>query len=261
MIITDQLNRRVTITDSPQRIISLVPSITELLGYLNLDDRIKGITKFCVYPERLFRSKTRVGGTKKINHSAIESINPDLIIANREENLKADVEALAKKFPVWISDISNLEQALEMIGAIGEMTRKTSLTNELIRSIKTQFKDLHIHKTFKTLYLIWKNPYMAAGNDTFIHDMMQRCGFENALAETPRYPEISVSEMEAVKPELVLLSSEPYPFKEKHVAELSILLPDSKVITVDGTYFSWYGSRMLDAPAYFSRLINSIKMA
>ena len=111
----------------------------------------------------------------------------------------------------------------------------------------------------QTAYLIWRNPYMAAGGDTFINDMMNHCGFENIYKETNRYPEIAIEELREKNCELLLLSSEPFSFKEKHVEELQPLLPDTKIILVDGEMFSWYGSRLLYGPEYFQQLLKLLQ--
>lgn len=248
--------REVRLQQPPSRIISLVPSITELLSDLGLDDSIAGITKFCIYPEHIFRTKTRVGGTKKVNIEKIKQLNPDLIIANKEENTKSDIETLEKEFPVWVSNVQSLDDAIEMIENIGSLTGKVSsaqFINNKIRSVFQKHKPL---KEVSALYLIWKKPYMAAGGDTFINTMMNHCGFNNVISEKSRYPEISEEQMHTLNPEVVLLSSEPYPFSEKHLQEMRTLFSSSKIILVDGTYFSWYGSRLQHAPEYFNSVLD-----
>lgn len=254
--VTDQIGRTVQIPRSPQRIISLVPSQTELLFNLGLGERVVGITKFCVHPEEWFRTKTRVGGTKKLHLDVIRELNPDLIIANKEENNREDIEALEKDFSVWVSDVNDLDSAFDMIRSVAEIT--DSDVSQLLREIEAGFADLKpLNLSKRVLYLIWKNPYMAAGSDTFITDMLQRCGFENVVFET-RYPELTEQQMIDLNPEVILLSSEPFPFKEKHIKELLELLPNAAIKLVDGEMFSWYGSRLKHAPTYFNSLLRSI---
>lgn len=251
---TDQLGRKIEVPASPQRIISLVPSQTELLFDLRLDDRVVGITKFCVHPNKWFRTKTRVGGTKQLNFECIRALKPDLIIANKEENNKEDIEQLSKDFPVWISDMDDLVSALEMIRLIGEVTNTD--ISELLLEIEHGFQQLKsVHPPKRTLYLIWKGPYMTAGSRTFIHDIMNRCGLQNAVSNS-RYPELSEQEIVELNPELVLLSSEPYPFAEKHIPELQQLLPNADIKLVDGEMFSWYGSRLKHVPSYLNKLFS-----
>ncbi len=260
MYFTDQLNRSIELAAAPQRIVSLVPSQTELLFDLGLDERVIGITKFCVHPKEWHQSKTRVGGTKNVNIEKVISLKPDLIIANKEENLKADIEALETIAPVWISDINNLETALTMILAIGEITNTTAKSKSLVNTINIEFEALNTFQNPKTcIYLIWQNPYMTVGADTFINDMFKYCKLENVFANKTRYPEISITEMHAANPEVVLLSSEPYPFKQKHIDELQQYLPNAKIVLVDGEMFSWYGSRLAKAAKYFNdNIVNPI---
>ena len=253
---TDQIGREVEVVKTPQRIVSLVPSQTELLYDLGLADRVVGITKFCIHPEEWFRTKTRVGGTKQLHFDTIESLNPDLIIANKEENNWEDIEALEKHFPVWVSDVFDLDSALEMIAKIGMVTGTDS--TDLVAEIASEFDKLKpSHRPKKILYLIWKKPYMAAGSDTFINDMLSRCGFENVLSES-RYPELTESKILDLNPDVVFLSSEPFPFGPTHMHELEGLLPNASIKLVDGELFSWYGSRLKRSPAYFSELVGSI---
>jgi ABC-type Fe3+-hydroxamate transport system substrate-binding protein len=247
------------LTYLPKRIISLVPSQTELLYDLGLENETAGITKFCIHPSAWYKNKEKVGGTKTIQLDKIHQLQPDLIIANKEENVKEQVEQLAIDYPVWLTDVHNLEEALQMIEDIGLLTGKDEQALLLTRQIKTGFNILlNIEKPVKTAYLIWRKPYLTTGGDTFIHDMLLHCGFENIFKDRIRYPEVSITELRSANCQLLLLSSEPYPFKQKHIDELIKHLPETKIILVDGEFFSWYGSRLLKAPEYFDELINSI---
>ncbi len=260
-VFADQTGRKISLARTARRIISLVPSQTELLFDLGLDTEVIGITKFCVHPEEWFRSKKRVGGTKQLKLDIIELLQPDLIIANKEENLKEQIEELEKKYPVWISDVHNIEDALRMIEQIGLIVNKAEQANKMVVQIKEAFAGLTTHGSrLMTAYLIWQNPYMTAGGDTFIHSMMTAAGFENIFADKKRYPEVTIADLHIANCQLLLLSSEPYPFKQKHIDELQPLLPGTKIILVDGEMFSWYGSRLLKAPAYFNKLLNEIKV-
>jgi ABC-type Fe3+-hydroxamate transport system substrate-binding protein len=240
-----------------QRIISLVPSQTELLHYLGLEAETVGITKYCIHPQQWFAAKTRVGGTKTVNLPAVEALQPTLIIANKEENVKEQVEVLAEKFPVWLTDVNTLTDALQMIADIGQLTGTAAKAQVLIDEINTRFSILHKHhfNPLKTAYLIWRKPYMAAGGGTFIQDMLTRCGFVNVLEDITRYPEVTTTQLADAGCELLLLSSEPYPFKQQHIDELQLALPGTKILLVDGEMFSWYGSRLLLAPACFLQII------
>lgn len=298
-------------TPFPKRIISLVPSQTELLFDLGLNEEVIGITKFCIHPAEWFKTKTRVGGTKTVNIEKVKALQPDLIIANKEENVKDQIEALKETTTVYVSDIATLEDALDMIRQVGQLVGKQERADEIVEKINKGFEQLgnfnNPYSTFnfkrntlgeaahqlthstpsstiKAAYLIWKDPYMAVGGDTFINDMMERCGFENIFKHITRYPEVIIDPLLRNTPssflppihnqqttlnttlpsinyencELLLLSSEPFPFKQKHIDELQHLLPRSKIVLVDGEMFSWYGSRLLFAAEYFQKLISEL---
>jgi len=248
------MQQQVLLEEIPKRIISLVPSQTELLFDLGLDDRVIGITKFCIYPMEWFESKTRVGGTKNLNIELIRSLKPDLIIGNKEENTKEDIDALKEIAPVWMSDIYDLEDAYLMIHEIGEITGTSEKATRLIQDIKSGFSEIVIPIQKKTaLYAIWNEPFYVAGRKTFIDAMISACGFDNFCNED-RYPEWRIDEEN--QPDYVFLSSEPFPFKEEHLDKFQKLFSKSKVILVDGELFSWYGSRMKLAPNYFQKLLS-----
>ena len=254
-IFTDMLGQQISISYPPVRIISLVPSQTELLYYLGLDHEVIGITKFCVHPNTWFRTKKRVGGTKTINIAAIKELQPDLIIANKEENTKEQIEELSKQFPVWVSNITTIEEALEMISHIGAITAKRETAQNLVLKIKQGFDALEKQQPNRVAYFIWKNPWMCAGGDTFISHLIARMGWINVLHQRSRYPEIILTELAKNEVDIVLLSSEPYPFKEKDIVEIRLALPNTAVWLVDGEMFSWYGSRLLPAIEYLEKLI------
>ncbi len=259
-VYTDQLNRTIHLTQTPKRIVSLVPSQTELLFDLGLNDEVVGITKFCVHPPIWFNTKTRIGGTKNINIQKIQSLLPDLIIANKEENVKEQIEALTAVAPVFISDVNNIADALEMIDLIGAITNQINQSKKIIENIAAGFSQLKTQNLPLTncCYLIWKDPYMSVGGDTFINAMLQTCGLKNIFEAQQRYPEINLQQLVTNDCKLILLSSEPYPFKQKHIAEMQTQLTNATIMLVDGEMFSWYGSRMLYATKYFQELIKNI---
>jgi ABC-type Fe3+-hydroxamate transport system substrate-binding protein len=244
------------------RIISLVPSQTELLFDLGLNEEVIGLTKFCIHPEEWFRNKTRVGGTKNINLKVIDQLSPDLIIANKEENVKEQIEELAQKYDVWITDVNDLNEAVHMIQDIGKLTNRVEASSTLALKIKEEFEKLKSNSFEKrkipAAYFIWKDPYMVAAAETFINDMMKYCGLQNSFSDQKRYPQISLEEIKKKKCELILLSSEPYPFKQKQKEEIQTHLPKIKIELVDGEMFSWYGSRLLKSINYFQSFINKM---
>ncbi|GAA3964686.1 helical backbone metal receptor [Pedobacter ginsengiterrae] len=252
---TDGMGQEVTVNFPPKRIVSIVPSQTELLFDLGLDKEIIGLTKFCIHPIEKFAERTKVGGTKKLNIDLIKDLKPDLIIGNKEENTQSDIEELSQFFPVWMSDIFTLDDAMKAISDIGELVDRSPEAAYLNHLISAGFNDLktlalqnRIDK--KAAYLIWRKPYMAAGKNTFINDVLVSNGITNVI-DAERYPEITLKKLEALNPHLILLSSEPYPFKEKHIEEIQEALPEAKIMLVDGEMFSWYGSRLVKAVQYF----------
>ena len=251
----DQCGKPVTLSNFPSRIVSLVPSQTELLYDLGLNEEVIGITKFCIHPAQWFSNKTRIGGTKSVNTEQVKALQPDLIIANKEENVKEQVDELTAHCPVWTSDISSLSQALQMIEAIGMITNTAAKASDITAGINQQFARLTAPaKNIRTAYLIWQDPFMTVGSDTFIHDMLTRCGFDNIFKTMQRYPVVTIEEISNCNCELLLLSSEPFPFKQKHVEKLRKQLPSTTILLTDGEMFSWYGSRLLQSPAYFTSL-------
>jgi ABC-type Fe3+-hydroxamate transport system substrate-binding protein len=259
MLVTDQINHKFELETTPKRIISLVPSQTELLFDLGLDEEVVGITKFCIHPSKWFNSKNRIGGTKTVNYKKIKALKPDLIIANKEENTQSEIEELQKIYPVYTSDIYNLEDSLNMIETIGKITKTDIRAKEIVHKIKSDFLKLKSieHKKNKVLYFIWQNPYMTIGPNTFINDMLNRSGFKH-IDLGNRYPEVSETQLQKLNPDFIFLSSEPYPFKEKDIKKFKELCPSSKVLLVDGEMFSWYGSRLLKSVKYFIDLNDKI---
>jgi len=256
MLFYDQLQRSVHLPQwPPRRIISLVPSQTELLYDLGLEQEVVGITKFCVHPPAWFQQKTRIGGTKTIDLQKIIDLKPDLILGNKEENDQAQIEALAGQYPVWLSDIITLEDALDMILRLGSITDRAVLARQMSTDIREAFEALEWTRPYpRAAYFIWRKPYLVAAADTFIHSMLVQAGFENVFSHRSRYPEITLPELAEAQPEVILLSSEPYPFAEKHFAALREVCPNARIQLVDGEMFSWYGSRLWQAPAYFQAL-------
>jgi ABC-type Fe3+-hydroxamate transport system substrate-binding protein len=242
-----------------ERIISIVPSQTELLFDLSLADRVVGITKFCIHPNEWFENKNRVGGTKNVSLQKVAELKPDLIIGNKEENTKDDIEALMQIAPVWISDIFSVEDSLDMITRLGRLLNVAEKANFLAHQIDQNFSGLNKLGVEKScIYLIWRDPFMAVANDTFIHNILsEQMGLRNIMMHERRYPVVDLNHLKET-PDFVFLSSEPYPFGEKHIEEIQDALPKSKVVLVDGEYFSWYGSRLAISPSYLNRLLKDI---
>jgi ABC-type Fe3+-hydroxamate transport system substrate-binding protein len=244
---TDQVGNTFHLAAPPKRIVTAVPSQTELLFDLKLQNKIVGITKFCVHPRHAKSEKTIVGGTKNLRLEKIASLNPDFILANKEENDREQIEWLQARFPTYISDVRKLEHAFGMIRDVGCVTETVDLADEIIQTISNRFGNILLPKSSPSVaYLIWKNPWMTVNKDTFIHDMLQRSGFNNVFAELKesRYPILTEEELRSANPDFIFLSSEPFPFNDSHTREIADIVPNSKVHTVDGEMFSWYGSRL-----------------
>ncbi|HKK87293.1 MAG TPA: helical backbone metal receptor [Saprospiraceae bacterium] len=255
----DRSNYKNLLRVAPKRIVSLVPSLTEYLYSLGLDKRVVGLTKFCVHPKGWKKDKTIVGGTKNLRMDTIRALKPDLIIANKEENEKNQVMEMAEEFPVYVSVIRNFEEALEELESIAHCCDRREKGKAIVSDILKKKKSYPSPSNdVKAIYLIWKNPWMAAGGDTFIHHMMEKAGFHNMLKDQLRYPTMELEQMKALEPAYILLSSEPFPFKKNHCEELEKEFPASRVLLVDGELFSWYGSRLLKSFDYFEELRRDI---
>lgn len=263
IICRDQLSNEFQFENIPKRIVSIVPSQTEYLVSIGLAESIVGITKFCIHPEDVFKEKTKIGGTKNLNIEKILSLNPDIVIANKEENDKSQIEELQKHVPVWISDIYNLEDAYEMMLLLGELFQKQNEATNLVESIRSSFNELTLNpkvQNKRIAYFIWKDPYMLAGGNTFIGHLISFLGFYNItidLVNGDRYPEITLKDLIEQKVDYIYLSSEPYPFSEKHIHEFQKKCPDATIKLVNGEYFSWYGSRLFHSAGFFYSLLNT----
>ena len=260
----DQIGVSHTFEKSPQRIVSIVPSLTELLYDLGLEQRIIGITKFCVHPYHLKSTKKIVGGTKKVHYEKIKLLQPDIIIANKEENTPEIVAELSKIAPVWVTDIITLSDNEKTISDFGEIFNCRTESKKLLDKLSFAQQDFQsFMQTIpiqKVAYFIWRDPYMAAGGETFINTLLQLNKFENIYESRGRYPEVIIQKMRIQgDPELVFLSSEPYPFNEEHAFEVGRFTHHAKTVFVDGEMFSWYGSRLLKAFPYFKKLHNRIQ--
>ena len=255
----DQLGISHSFETAPKRIISLVPSQTELLYDLGLEERIMGVTKFCVHPYHFKATKKIVGGTKKVHFEKIRLLQPDIIICNKEENTKEIVDELRKICPVWVTDITTIEDNFQMITDFGQLFNcrtEAQKWNDKLAFALSDFKNFIQDKPVKkAAYFIWKKPFMVAGSANFINELLQLNHFQNIYDNKGRYPEIELKKMRLEgDPDLVFLSSEPYPFQEEDAFEIGRFTHHAKTIFVDGEMFSWYGSRLLKAFDYFKKI-------
>ncbi len=260
--LTDQIGNVHTFTEAPKRILSLVPSQTELLCALGLSSYIVGVTKFCVHPQNIRKSAKVVGGTKQLSYEKIDELEPDLVICNKEENTAQIVNALQDLCTIWVTDIYNIADNNQMIsdfGKIFDVENKAKMLVDEISNKARNFEEYVSNKPkVKVAYLIWQDPIMVAASGTFVNEMLKINNYINVFADQERYPEITDEQLKSSGAEVLFLSSEPFPFTQKHVNHFAQLLPDTKVILVDGEYFSWYGSRLKNAFNYFTFLRSNL---
>jgi ABC-type Fe3+-hydroxamate transport system substrate-binding protein len=240
------------------KVVSLVPSITEALFDLGLtENEIVGRTKFCIHPEEKVKNVAIIGGTKNINIDKIKALQPDLILANKEENIKEQVEALMDDFKVIVTNVENIEDNYYLLKNLGKIFNKEERAQLFNLKIYEILNEAKIKSNIKVAYLIWKNPYMTIGSDTFIHKILGEIGFENIFKDKKRYPEIQTEDL--AEADIIMLSSEPFPFKEKHIEELREFYPDKKIMIVDGEAFSWYGTHIAKCENYFKELVSEVE--
>lgn len=235
------MGREVKFHFPAKRIISLVPSQTEFL--IDIGASLVGRTKFCIHPADKIQDIPNIGGTKNFRFEKIKELQPDLIIGNKEENYQEGIESLAKDFPVWMSDIYTLKDSFNMMASIGSLCDLKVVAKSIIEECRVALEKVKNTKKGSVLYLIWQNPWMAAGKNTFIDHMLHFLGYGNVI-KTDRYPKLSESEIAELNPDYIFLSSEPFPFKEKHLNLVRSLWPQADCQLVDGELYSWYGSRL-----------------
>jgi len=240
------------------KVVSLVPSITEALFDLGLtENEVVGRTKFCIHPEGKVKNVPVIGGTKNINIDKIKALKPDLILANKEENIKEQVEALMEDCKVVVTNVETIEDNYYLLKNLGNIFNKEERAQQFNLKIYDVLEQAKLESpTVKTAYLIWKNPYMTIGSDTFIHKILTEIGFENIFKDQTRYPEIQMEDL--ADADVIMLSSEPFPFKEKHMEEMKAFYPDKKIMIVDGEAFSWYGTHIAKCGDYFKKLLAEI---
>ncbi len=230
-----------------QKIVSLVPSLTELLIDLGISDKLVGRTRFCIHPANEVAQSPIIGGTKNPNIEKIISLEPDYILANKEENRQEDIEELQKHCNVHLTDINTISDALSAITEIGKKLGVEEAAHQIIRDINLVLSQKPSFESLKTAYFIWREPWMVAGSQTYIHDVMREWNLENLFDEQSRYPEVDLDASKKSEPDIILLSSEPYPFKEKHISEINRYFPSAKIELINGEWFSWYGSGMVQS--------------
>jgi len=246
-----------SLSGAPRRIVSLIPSTTELLCALGLAEALVGITVYCVEPRDVVRGKTRVGGEKDPDLAVIRSLAPDLVIANVEENRREDVDELrAAGIPVWVTYPRTVAEGLAMIRDLGEVTGARDRARALLDTLEPLYAQARAGAAARppvgVFYPIWREPWMTVGADTYVHDLLVTCGGTNVFADRVRYPTITLDEMAARGPEVIFLPDEPFRFRRAHLRDFQAYpavpaVRDGRIHLVDGKPFSWHGPRLADA--------------
>lgn len=266
--VQDARGTELTLERRPDRVVSLVPSITESVAKLAGVDRLAGITKFCTEPRDAVAAIRKVGGTKDPDIEAIVSLQPDLVLANREENRQQDVAALeAAGLTVYVSYPRSVEESVDEIGRIATLLHSSQgrrWTKALEAEIKRQERLNKTRPRVRVFCPIWRRPYMAVAGDTYAGDVIRLAGGDNVFESHPRgnrYPQVDLAEIAAADPEVILLPDEPYRFARRHREEFLDLRSitaarEQHIFLVDGRWLSWYGSRAEEALAGLEALLD-----
>lgn len=248
MYIQDELGRTVTLANKPARIVSLCPAITETLFALGVGDLVVGRTKFCIFPPEAAAVEP-VGGTKNPDFDKIAALQPDIIFCEKEENTKEIVETLAHTTPVYVAQVETIAQAYTMIEKLGQVTGATEEAHNLITRIQQQPLP---NVTGRAAYMMWRKPYMVVGATTYITNVLETIGFTNPFTSFDgRYPAVTIEDLQQAQLDYLFLSSEPFPFQQKHIDELQQHLPNTRIQLIDGEMF-WYGAKMQETGPYLT---------
>lgn len=229
------------------RIISLVPSLSETLVDLGLRSSLVGCTQFCVEPKDLHRTAQVIGGTKDFSLEKIRALNPTHILANQEENPKELVLELQKEFPLLLTFPKSPFDVPSMLIDIGQFLSLSFAEPAAdLENVMRQEPKPQVGETF--LYFIWREPYMVVGRDTYISRFLETFGYRNAYEGDQRYPALSEAEIALLRPQTVLFSTEPYPFRKRDAKRLREAWPDCpEIFKIDGRLMSWYGTMTKEA--------------
>ena len=265
--VRDASGAPVALPAPPRRIVSLVPSITELLFALGRGDAVIGCTIFCTEPRDGLRGVARIGGEKDPDLDAMRALRPDLVIANVEENKREHVEALrAWGIAVYVTYPRTVVEGIALVRDLGQVIgaglRGAELADALAGALAAQRARRRGRPAVRVFCPIWRRPWMSIGGDTYIHDMLAECGADNIFGDrSERYPEVTLAEVAAARPGAVLLPDEPYRFRRAHAADFEghpgiPTMASGRVHLVDGKLLSWYGTRIADALATLPGLLD-----
>jgi len=266
-VVADASGVVVTLPAPPRRIVSLIPSITEILFALGLGDAVVGCTIYCTQPPDGVSTKTRIGGEKNPKLDMIRELRPDLVVANVEENVRAHVDALRDwDIPVYVTYPRTVVEGIRLIRELGQLTGAEERGNEMTAALEAQLAEARAHQAGRTparvFCPIWRHPYMTINRDTYIHDMLETCGGDNVFGGLPqRYPPVDLADVARERPDVILLPDEPYRFRRAHLADFSShreipALRDGRVHFIDGKLLSWYGPRIAQALAELPAMLS-----
>ena len=251
----DASEATLVLSAAPRRIVSLVPSITEILFALGVGDAVAGCTIYCTHPPEGVAAKARVGGEKNPALEAIRALGADLVIANVEENLREHVLALRGwGIPVYVTYPRTVADGVRLVRELGAVTgaaeRGTAIADALEADLARALAARGSGARARVFCPIWRRPYMAVGGDTYANDMLSVCGGDNVFAGAARrYPTVTLEDVAAAAPDVILLPDEPYRFRRVHVEDFAPF-PDmpavarGKIHLVDGKLLTWYGPRI-----------------
>jgi ABC-type Fe3+-hydroxamate transport system substrate-binding protein len=270
--VVDALGRSLTIGRRPERIISLVPSLTEALFAFGLEQEIMGVTRFCVEPRRGVAGKTRVGGTKAVDIAKIKALEADLVIASAEENSPADMAQLIDHgCPVFVTMAASVQSAIDLLRQLATITGTTVAARPIIEGAKEALAFVQAAaaglERLRVFCPIWRNPYMTCSRATYMADVIAVCGGRNVFDERPeRYPKVELAEMAALDPQVILLPSEPYRFTKRHKADFRAFaevtaVQNGHIFLIDGRMLTWYGPRIARSLSEVKRLIDIARVS
>ncbi len=251
------------------RIVSLCPSVTELIADLGAAAELVGITRYCTHPPAVASGVEHVGGTKDPDIDRIVALAPDVVFMNIEENRVEDADALIGAGLTCLSDLpKTIDETAGMVRRVGDAIGRRQAAERIALDIETRAERVrHAHDgatEVRWAYLIWRKPYMAAGGDTFVDTLLSLAGGHNVLGDrADRYPAVTTDELIAAAPHVVLLATEPFPFESKHIDELCDLTgwPAHRFAIVDGQDLSWHGSRTPRGIDYAEQVIVAARAA
>jgi len=265
IVVRDAVGREIVLAQPARRIVSLVPSLTETLFALGRGDAVAGVTRYCTEPAAALQRVERVGGTKNPSVAQIRALQPDLVLLNAEENRQEDFAALeGAGVNVFVSFPRRVRDVVELLRCLGDLTDARAAAAQRIEELNATLAELAQRRRAsrpRVFCPIWKNPWMSFNHDTYDDDMLSVAGGENVCCErAERYCRVTLEEVAAAQPEIILLPDEPYAFAPKDLPALAPLAESpacrtQRVHCIDGKALSWYGARTAAGLRYLRSLL------